>query len=227
MLVHSTSVARALILALLSAALLPCGAGAAPQPEARIEAVVLQSGYAYGRDGTVVFKYRPAVLYADGSYTFDTASALSAAPRKDGTWQRIGQDWYLNGNAGKPVKVPAKMLAAPAQSGRRLQGDYRAMPGTSAANTGAALRAASRSMQFMPDGTVRLNPIASIDAAPPHAQGTSLAEGGRSGVARYALDGYSITLTHPDGHSERRLFYFFPDDDKAIGVGGSLLAVKN
>jgi hypothetical protein len=214
---------------LLGAALLllSLAAGAQP-PGAQIEAVVLESGYAYGYGGTVVFKYRPAVLYSDGSYTFDATSALSSTPRRDGSWQRLGQDWHLNSSQGKSLKLPAKMLAVPAAPGRRLQGYYRAMSGVGAANTGTAVVAASLGLQFMPDGTVNVSQGGGAYTDGSHTQGLSTVIGGsRSSVARYRLEGYSITLTHPDGHSERKLFYFFPDGDKAIGFGASTLALKN
>jgi hypothetical protein len=43
-------------------------------------------------------------------------------------------------------------------------------------------------------------------------------------MARYALDGWTITFDYPDGRSQQHLFYLFPDIPRAIGVGGSTLS---
>lgn len=50
--------------------------------------------------------------------------------------------------------------------------------------------------------------------------------GRQAAIARYRLDGHAITLTFPDGRTETRLFYFFPDSDTAIGLGSDTLSLR-
>ena len=46
----------------------------------------------------------------------------------------------------------------------------------------------------------------------------------RARAARYTLNGWTITTTDAEGRSDTRLFYFFPDSNDVIGVGGSTLS---
>ena len=185
-----------------------------------IDSVVLVQGYGTGYGGMVTVEYRPAVLFKDGSYTRDAAGALAAAPRRDGRWSRSGGGWVLVGNDGKSTSVPAKMRARPAGGGASLDGVYRRMGGVGTPGTGVAVVATYESMTFKRDGSVEMGKAAGASTS-------SMATSSRSGgTARYQLDGYSVALRHADGRSERRLFYFFPDSDNAIGVGGSTLSKR-
>lgn len=185
-----------------------------------IDSVVLVQGYGMGYGGMVTVEFRPAVLFKDGSYTREASSALSAAPRRDGRWTRSGGGWVLVGNDGKSTTVPAKMRARPASGGTTLDGNYRKMGGVGTPGTGVAVVATYESMQFKRDGSVQMGKAAGASTS-------SMATSSRSGgAARYQLDGYSIALRHADGRSERRLFYFFPDSDNAIGVGASTLSKR-
>lgn len=76
-----------------------------------IEAVVLVQGYGSGYNGMITVEYRPAVLYADGTYTKDAARALAAAPPVAGRWKRRGTGFVLQPAGGKPIEVPAPMPA--------------------------------------------------------------------------------------------------------------------
>lgn len=206
---------RRLLLAAGLAASLPSVA-AAP----RIEAVVLHRGHGMGYGGAITVAYRARVLYADGSYTADAKEALGANPRIDGRWQRVGGGYLLQpAKAGsKPERIEPKMKARPAPRGAMLEGEYRSLSGAGAPGTGVPVVAAARALRFGRDGTLTTQASASAST------GDTVATGHRGAVARYALNGWTITMTGPDGRADTRLFYFFPDSDDVIGVGGSTLS---
>ena len=76
------------------------------------------------------------------------------------------------------------------------------------------------SFEFHRDGT------GVADRSAGASTGSIVTSSRRVGAARYRLDGYSIVFEHPDGRTERQLFYYFPDSDKAIGFGGSTLTIR-
>ena len=51
---------------------------------------MLKPGTSLGYGGSVALAYRPLVLFDNGRYTADAASALSPQPRLDGRWQHEG-----------------------------------------------------------------------------------------------------------------------------------------
>jgi hypothetical protein len=186
----------------------------------RIEAVVLRQGYSMGYGGAITLEYKPAVLFRDGSYSEDTARALEGNARVDGRWQRSGGGWALTPSKGKPVDVSAKMLARPAKAGATLDGAYRSLSGVGGPNANVAMVAAWKNVQFSSDGTMRQAQGAGADA------GSVVTASSKAIAARYQLSGYSIAMTYPDGHTETKLFYLFPDSDNAIGLGGSTLSKR-
>lgn len=206
---------RGLLLAASIAVALPALA-AAP----RIEAVVLHRGHGMGYGGAITVAYRARVLFTDGSYTTDAHQALADSPRIDGRWQREGGGFVLQpAKAGaKPERIDPKMKARPALRGATLEGEYRSLSGVGSPGTGVAVVAAARAMRFAKDGTVALQTSASAST------GDTVTTGHRGAVARYALNGWTITTTDPDGRAQTRLFYFFPDGQDVIGIGGSTLS---
>ena len=199
-----------------AAAALATAAPAAPP----IEAVVLHRGHGMGFGGAITVAYRPRVLYADGRYTTDAKEALSTRPRIDGRWQRQGGGYLLQPDkpGAKPERIEPKMAARPAARGTTLQGEYRSLSGVGATGTNVPLVAAARALHFAKDGTLTDKASASTTTA------DVAATGHRGAAARYALDGWTITMTGGDGRADTRLFYFFPDGDDVIGVGGSTLS---
>lgn len=193
----------------------------AKSPDAeKIEAVVLRQGYSMGYGGAMTLTYKPAVLFRDGSYSEDTARALEGNTRVDGRWQRSGAGWALTPSKGKPFDVTAKMLARPAKAGVTLNGEYRSLSGVGNLNDNAPLVAAWKNVQFSSDGTLRQAQGAGADA------GNVVTASSKTSATRYQLQGYSIAMTHPDGRTETKLFYLFPDSDNAIGLGGSTLSKR-
>jgi hypothetical protein len=210
---------RRVLLGLIAVCALFSAQAKAPDTE-RIEAVVLRQAYSMGYGGAITLEYNPAVLFRDGSYSEDTARALEGNARVDGRWQRSGSGWALSPNKGKPVDVSAKMLARPAKAGASLNGEYRSLSGVGGLNANVAVVAAWKNVQFSSDGTVRQAQGAGANA------GSVVTASSKASAARYQLNGYSIAMTYPDGHTETKLFYLFPDSDNAIGLGGSTLSKR-
>jgi hypothetical protein len=187
----------------------------------KIEAVVLTTAWSPGGvGGMVVMNYKPAVLYADGSFSRDADRALRSDARIDGQWKRDGSGFALQGKDGKAQQVPAKMLARPARSGQTLNGAYRSLSGAGAPGTGAVSVAAFKTMNFHNDGRLDLGQGAGAAGAGVTTHGT------QSRTARYQLNGYTLTVQHDDGQREQRLFYLFPDSDRAVGVGALSLSAR-
>jgi hypothetical protein len=204
---------------LATAALFAAAAGAyAAGRAADIEAVVLTSSWSpSGYGGMVVVDYRPAVLYRDGSYSTDGERAL-AGGRVDGRWQRSGAGYTLTDARGKSTRVEGKMRARPATRGLTLEGHYRNLAGAGTGAMGTPMVVAFKSIRFAHDGSVRMGSGGGVSGA------GVVSHGKKEAVARYALDGWTITFRYPDGRREQRLFYLFPDGPRAIGVGGSTLS---
>lgn len=187
---------------------------------ADIEAVVLTTSWSpSGVGGSVVMDYRPAVLFRNGSYTTDAERALGA-PRVDGRWQRSGSGYALTDAKGNIKRVEPKMRARPAAGGLTLSGNYRALGGSGQPFSGVPMVTAFKNFQFNNDGSVLMGSGGGATG------GGVVTYGKKGAMARYRLDGWTITLTFADGRSERRLFYLFPDSNRSIGVGGSTLVAR-
>ncbi len=197
-----------------------------------IEAVVLDESWTMGIGGSLVLKYRPVVLFADGSYTRDAKTALSSA-KPDGRWRKEGGDYVVSDSKGKPKKLRAKMVARPARAKQTLAGRYASMSGIggggTGTGTGTAMVVAFEDYDFAADGTVRMGrgAGASTNDQTGSPEGASVVTSSKSGSAgRYSLDGYTIMLSLADGKREPALFYFFPDSDDAIGIAGGTFLKK-
>jgi hypothetical protein len=193
-------------------------AAAASAQAAPIEAVVLAPGHASGYGGAITVAYRPRVLFGDGTYSGDAANALAAQPRIDGRWRRDGSAFVLEADGGKRQRIEGRLLARPAQPGTTLAGEYRSLSGVGGTAMNVPVVAATKAWRFANDGTLQMAQASGADA------GTVVTASGGTAAARYALDGYTIRITGSDGRSEQRLFYFFPDGDRAIGVGAATLS---
>jgi hypothetical protein len=209
----------------VSAAVLAAAVGCSAAPASaggsdRIVDVVLETGYEMGYGGMMTVVFRPRVLYKDGTYTSDANTPLQPQPRIDGRWRRGGKGFELVGNDGKQASIAAKMRARPARAGQSLDGSFRSMSGVGSPNTGVPVVATWKDLVFSPDGTLRDQRGAGVS-------GDGVAASSQSAESmRYRLDGYTITLTRADGSSETRLFYFFPDGDRVIGLGSSTLSMR-
>jgi hypothetical protein len=212
-------------------------AAEAPQPEPAqanhaetrsIEAVVLDESWTMGIGGSLVLKYRPVVLFADGSYTRDAKTALSGA-KSDGRWRKEGGDYFVSDSKGKPKKLRATMVARPARAKQSLAGRYASMSGIGGGGTGTAMVVAFQDYDFAADGTVRMarGAGASTNDQTGSPEGASVVTSSRSDSAgRYSLDGYTIMLSLADGKNSQELFYLYPDSDEVIGIGAGTFLKK-
>lgn len=194
--------------------------GTSDGPRGGVAGVVLAQGYGTGFGGTITAEWRPAVLYGDGTYTTDTATALSSEPVVEGRWSGgDGDGWRLEPDDGaEPVDVPAALAARPADDGMTLDGSYRATGGVGAVGTGVPVVAAWNEVVFSPDGTLVAANGGGADAG-------DVAAGGSTTVAgRYRLDGWTATVEYDGGGTETVLFYLFPDSDDAVGFAGLTLS---
>lgn len=185
---------------------------------AAIEAVVLKPGHGSGFGGAITVAYRPVVLYADGRYTTDAAGALKDTPRIDGRWQRRGSQVVLQAADGRTQALDTKLAARPAPAA--LEGAYRSSGGVGAPGSGVAVVAAGRSLVFTRDGRVRLDQAAGAAAGGTATAARTQAE------ARYRVDGWTLTITGADGRADTRLFYRFPDSERALGWGAATLSQR-
>lgn len=192
--------------------------GTSAGPHGGIERVVLAQGYGSGYGGMVTVEFRPAVLYRDGTYSADSATALTEAAVLAGRWSEEGDGWRLEPDGEEPVDVPASMAARPAVGGATLEGVYRNIGGVGAPGTGVPVVVAWSEVEFSGDGTLRAAQGGGVDAGDVGAGGQSSATG------RYTLDGWTATVEYDDGRTETGLFYLYPDSDGAIGFLGRTLS---
>jgi hypothetical protein len=213
--------AQALARRAAAVALVTLAAGSAPaRAAAAVEAVLLDQGYSLGYGNAVTLNYAPYVLFADGTYTDDAEGALMPAPRVRGRWRRDGRNFVLEPIRGKPERIEADMLARPAARGRTIAGEYRSLSGVGNAAQNVPIVAAAMTLRFARDGSLLTTQAVGASTG-------STATASRSGGSgRYELDGYTIRITGADGRVEQRLFYFFPDSERAIGVGGATLSMR-
>ena len=187
----------------------------------RIANVVLVRGSGTGYNSMVTLVFRPCILFRDGTYSEDANTVFGLRPVIDGRWRRDGKGWLLTGRDGETNRVEPDFRARPAAPGSTLSGEFANMSGVGAANTGVAVVSTWNNFEFHRDGTVALDRGAGASTS-------SVVTGGRqTGSARYRLEGYSIVFQHPDGRTERKLFYYFPDSDRAIGFGDSTLTLRD
>lgn len=187
----------------------------------RIADVVLARGSGTGYNSMVTLVFRPRILFRDGTYSEDPDAVFEPKPVIDGRWRRDGKGWVLTGKDGQTSRFGPDSRARPAAPGSTLSGEYANMSGVGAANTGVAVVSTWNNFEFYHDGTV-------VSDRGAGASTSSLVTGGRrTGSARYRLEGYSIVFQRPDGQAERKLFYYFPDSDKAIGFGDSTLTLRD
>lgn len=194
-----------------------------------ITAVVLSEGWTMGIGGSLVLRYRPVVLYSDGSYTRDAEKALRGNAPIAGRWRKEGAEYVLAKADGKTEKIRAKMVARPARAKQGLVGRYASMSGLGGGGTGTTMVVAFKDYYFAADGTVRTDRGAGASTPTDSSIGpdTSVVTSSKASDAGvYSLDGYKITLSLADGKSEQQLFYYFPDSDDAIGIAGGTFLKK-
>lgn len=170
-------------------------------------------GHLYLKDGTVYdgFGVMPAFVNAAGS--------KRDSPEKWGRWTRTGDGITITWNSGMTETVPAApdSLLVGGTADTRMDGYYETVSSGGSLITGSGW-VSRQGYRFYPDGTFTRSTGSSFAVGsflPGEAGPTTIASGGsnsRTARARYAVDGYMITLTYPDGRIERRAFATYAKD---------------
>lgn len=189
----------------------------------RIERVLLTERWDVGYGGMMVLKYRPVVLYADGTLTYDAARAATPDARIAGRWRpsKNGHVTLSELDAKRSTsEVSSDKAGRPATPKQTLSGRYSSFSGLGGGGTGTTAVAAWSTYDFAADGTVRLG--SGAGSSTPNNAGNKASVVTRSTAtskARYSLDGHTITFTNADGSTQRMLFYFMGSKDDVIVVG--------
>lgn len=206
-----------------------CGGGGANAADGRrIERVLLTESWQLGYGGMMVLKYRPVVLYADGALTYDAARAATHEAHIGGRWrQSKNGNVTLSGLDAKPstTEVSSSKAGRPATPKQTLSGRYSSFSGLGGSGTGTTSVAAWRNYDFAADGTVRFGSGAgSTTPKSTNDKASVVTRSSASSVARYTLDGHTITFTSADGSTQRLLFYFMGSKEDVIVVGTRTLS---
>jgi hypothetical protein len=164
-------------------------------------------GHLYLRDGTVMRDFDVAPAYVD------VAGSRKKNPERWGRWRQSGKavtvTWH--DGAADTVEVSGENLMIGGSLGMRLQGHYRhAKGGGTIVFGGGSSYFAESNYTFYADGTFSSGGSSSFIAGPgPGGGETAIALGGSQKAAargRYAIDGYTMTLSYPDGRLARLSF---------------------
>jgi hypothetical protein len=214
----------------------PSGKGSAPTPAASggshpenwktVEGVYFRSSFTFGVGGMMVQDFRPLVLFRDGTYyaideaaleDVDLAAEHAAHPDRWGKWQKTGASYTLVDDDDKdgksdPVALQDgrffKAFAAEA-SGNKLAGTYSRVSGGGNTALGGDVMVGGRTdLTFSSDGSFgRKGSGGGMNSGATSGVGVS-AYGSNASAGRYQIKNYTITMTQPDGRTERKFFAF-------------------
>jgi hypothetical protein len=193
----------------------------------RVERVLLTESWDVGYGGMMVLKYRPVVLYADGTLTYDAARAASGEARIAGRWRpsERGNVSLTALDSKRSTEVSSNKAGRPARPKQTLSGRYSSFSGVGGGGTGTTSVAAWRNYDFAADGTVRFGGGAgSSTPKNTNDKASVVTRSSANSAARYSLDGHTITSTFADGSAQRMLFYFMGSKDDMIVVGARTLS---
>jgi hypothetical protein len=206
------------------------GAGSANAADARrIERVLLTESWELGYGGMMVLKYRPVVLYADGTLTYDAAHAATDEARITGRWRLGKRDsvWLTGLDSKRSTEVSSNKAGRQARPKQTLSGRYSSFSGLGGGGTGTTSIAAWSNYDFAADGMVRFGGGAgSSTPKNTNDKASVVTRSSANSAARYSLDGHTMTFTFADGSTQRTLFYFMGSKDDMIVVGTRTLSKK-
>lgn len=191
----------------------------------QILGVFLDESYNVGVGGMMVIQYDPILLLRDGSARRDleippldvNLAQDKTANRTDwGRWTRQGAKIKVKWSDGDTDELKASFKTRPAKPGETLKRGYSSIGGGgNTALGGDVMTFYSNSYLFGRDGSFS----AKKSGGGGNSGATALSTSKNAG--RYRLDGYTLTFRFNDGRVVRKLFYFYPDDNKSdvIGIG--------
>jgi hypothetical protein len=176
----------------------------------------VMNGYLYLRDGSV---YRnidqlPAMI--------ELAKSRAESPGDWGRWTRTGSGMAIVWGDGDRETVsdasPANLFTG-GSAGTRLDGDFQTVSSGNPTMMPGAGFVSRANYHFYPDGTFESAKSSSFAVSGYLPGGDfspqTIAAGGSnstSGRAKYRIEGYTLTLTYPDGRIERLAFATYPKD---------------
>jgi hypothetical protein len=205
----------------------PAAASSAAHPEnwELVEGVYFRSYTTFGVGGMVISDFEPLVFFHDGSYyevegpaieDMDLAASRRAKPNKWGRWAKGADNFTLTNAKGKSSQHKLQggsfFKAFPAEAGsNRLAAKYtRVSGGGNSALGGEMTIAAQTDLSFTADGRyMRASAAGAIGSGKTSGVATSAySSKPASGIGRYRVERYTITLTEPDGKTRRQFFAF-------------------
>jgi hypothetical protein len=209
----------------------PAAASSAAHPEnwQRVEGVYFRSYTTFGVGGMVIVDFEPLVFFHDGSYyevegpaieDMDLAASRRAKPNKWGRWakgaDKGADNFTITNSKGKSSQHKLQggsfFKAFPAEAGsNKLAAKYtRVSGGGNSALGGEMTIAAQTNLSFTADGRyMRASSAGAIGSGDKTGVATSAySSRPASGIGRYRVERYTITLTEPDGKTRRQFFAF-------------------
>ena len=198
--------------------------------QSQIVGIYLDENYTSGVGGMPVLEYDAVMLLRDGTAYEDfevpptelnVASFKKARPSRVGKWKRTAKGFSVLFNGDKtPSEIKASFKVKPAPAGQKLAGEYSSIGGGgNTALGGDVMVAYSDTYVFDRNGR-----FSGERAGGGNAPGVAVASSSKN-AGTYTLSGYTLRLQYNDGRVARRLFYFYPDKDRAdksvIGIGDS------
>ncbi len=175
------------------------------------------------KDGRVTNDYDRPIAYIDPAVD---------APKKPGSWGRwvrAGNKVNITWNDGDTDSIDATsdnlMIGGP--PGMKIAGYYRHVSGGGTGMVGQGYLNSS-SYTFFADGTFESDRSSSFSVGGYDSSGaqTTIASGGSSGGGArgtYYVDGYTLTLTYPDGRVSRKMVAVYAKDVANIKRGSLML----
>lgn len=230
--------ATIILVLLLPLSLLPaCASGGGD----KVEGVYLSSVSYFNQFGSTI-DYQFYILYADGhAYngvppgeveTLDFAAAQAQDPKSVGAWVEKGGAVTITWGGGRepsvfPRKpdgsldlkrgVSARLAALP--DGQHIEGRYSRL---AVASGLGGMVSSSRSLAFKADGSYAGAMVGAVAAAGAGGRAVERKDGGT-----YAIKGYTITFTTPDGATSKRLLASYAKEPPAapeiIYLGGGYM----
>jgi hypothetical protein len=212
----------------------PAAIAAAPPRHAdnwaKVEGVYLRTTTMIGAGGMPLPSYEPIVLLKDGSYfevdeaaveDMDLAAYRASKPNSWGKWSRSGTGFTFTDSRGRvdEAKVQNGTLfhTFPGEaSGGKLAKKYTNISGGgTAALGGDVMVSAQKDWTFTADGRFQnAGTAGATNSGASTGVGSTVYSNRRmGGPGHYSIKRYTITLTYPDGHSERKFFAFGASKD--------------
>ena len=179
-------------------------------------------------------KYVPQLLLDNGEvYTdidlpledMDIATSKQTEPERWGRWRRDGDDVYFDLSKGEKKVKLYKNAVVPAPENLRLEGVWSYQFASVSVDRSSSV-VVERDIGFAENGVFATGKFSGASSSGTGGTATVHSEEGLTPRGTYRISGYSMEFTHHDGTVERKLFFFYPDNEggpdyETINVGAS------